>query len=303
MTQPTRRQFFRTALASGAGLAVCAAAAPAIEPVRRNGKPHIRLSIAAYSYRKYLDLKIKPQPPMTLHDLCDLAADMDLDAIEPTAYYFPSTSPEYLAHLKGHCTRLGLDISGTAVGNNFCVAEPQKLREQIEYVKRWVEHCSLLGGKTVRIFAGTAPRGESLEQVRARCVEAIQEACDYAAKFGIYLALENHGGIVTTIDQMLAVVQAVKHDWFGVNWDTANFHSADPYADLTRLAPYAVVVQIKTEVHRTGKKKEDADLKRLLDILRGVDYRGYVALEYEADEEPKTAIPRHVAVLRQLVRG
>ena len=54
---------------------------------------------------------------MTLDDFCELAAGMDLDAIEPTAYYFPGTSPEYLAQLKGHCTRLGLDISGTAIGN------------------------------------------------------------------------------------------------------------------------------------------------------------------------------------------
>jgi hydroxypyruvate isomerase len=86
-----------------------------------------------------------------------------------------------------------------------------------------------------------------------------------------------------------------------VNWDTGNFRSPDPYEDLTRLAPYAVTVQIKTEIHRTGKKKEEADLKRLIDILRGADYRGYVALEYEADEEPKTAIPRHMETLKKLM--
>src|SRR5207247_10757773 len=123
---------------------------------------------------------------------------------------------------------------------------------------------------------------------------------DHAGKYGIYLALENHGGIVTTIDQMLTVVRAVKHDWFGVNFDTGNFHSADPYADLTQLAPYAVTVQIKTEIQR-GKLKEDADLKRLTDILRSAGYRGYVALEYEAAEEPKSAIPRHIETLKKLM--
>ena len=66
---------------------------------------------------------------------------------------------------------------------------------------------------------------------------AIQEACDYAAKYGIFLALENHGGITATIDQMLTIVKAVKHDWFGVNLDTGNFHTADPYADLAKIAP------------------------------------------------------------------
>jgi sugar phosphate isomerase/epimerase len=301
MTASTRRQFLQSALAASSGLAFAAPGARAIEPIRRHGKAHIRLSIAAYSYRKYLDLKIKPRPPMALDGFVEAAAAMGLDAVEPTAYYFPETTPEYLAHLKGLCTRLGLDVSGTAVGNNFCNPDPAKLREQIASVKRWVEHTSRLGGKTIRIFAGSVANGDTEEQARARCIEAIQEACDHAGKYGIYLALENHGGIVTTIEQMLDVVRAVKHEWFGVNWDTGNFRSVDPYADLTRLAPYAVTVQIKTEIHRKGMPKEDADLKRLIDILRSADYRGYVALEYEAEEEPKKAVPRAIEALKRLM--
>jgi sugar phosphate isomerase/epimerase len=294
----TRRQFLHSAVAAGTGLALASVPSPAIEPIRRTGKSHIRLSIAGYSYRKYLDLK---KPSMTYDDFVDLAAEMNLDAVEFTAYYFPETTPEYLARLKGRCSRLGLDVSGTAVGNNFCVSDPAKLKEQITSVKQWTERSAALGAKTMRIFAGPLEKGDSEEKARARCVEAIQEACDHAAKFGVILALENHGGIVNTIDQMLTLVKAVKHDWFGVNWDTGNFHSDDPYADLEKLAPYAVTVQIKTEIKRAGKNAEEADLKRKIDILRSVGYRGYVALEYEAAEEPKTAIPRHVETLKKLM--
>ncbi len=296
----TRRQFLRSTLAAGSGL-VLAASAPAIEPIRRTGSSHLRLSIAAYSYRNYLGLKIKPKPPMTLEDLVDLAAGMNLDAVEFTAYYFADTSPAYLAGLKGKCSRLGLDVSGTAVGNNFCTSDPKKLKEQVASVKEWTERSSLLGAKTMRIFAGGVDKGDTEDKARARCVAAIQEACDHAAKYGVILALENHGGIVSTVDQMLRLVQEVKHDWFGVNWDSGNFHGADPYADLAKLAPYAVTAQIKTEIQRAGMKKEDADLKRLVDTLRAVGYRGYVALEYEAAEDPKTAIPRHVETLKKLM--
>jgi sugar phosphate isomerase/epimerase len=292
----SRRRF----LQAGAAALVAAGAAPAIEPVRRTGKPQMRLSLAAYSYRKYLDLKLKPRP-MTLEDFVDVAAEMGLDAVEPTAYYFDDTSPAYLSRLKARCTRLGLDVSGTAVGNNFCVAEADKLKAQVDSVKQWVERASILGCKTIRIFAGTVPKGEAEEKARARCVAAIEEACDHAAKYGVYLALENHGGITATADQILAIVKAVKHDFFGVNLDTGNFHTSDPYADLARLAPYAVTAQVKTEIQRAGKPKEEADLGKLIDILRAVNYRGYVALEYEAAEEPKTAIPRHIAALRKLL--
>jgi sugar phosphate isomerase/epimerase len=301
MTSPTRRHFLHCALATGAGLTLAPGRAAAIEPVRRTGKSHLRLSIAAYSFNGDLNLKRKPQPVMTLDDFVDFAAAQNIDAVELTAYYFPRTTPDYLAHLKGKCSRLGLDVSGTAVGNNFCVTGDKQLKKQIADVKQWVEHSSRLGAKTIRIFAGNVEKGDTEQKARRRCVAAIEEACDYAGKYGIYLALENHGGITRTIDQILEVVKAVKHPWFGVNWDTGNFVSPDPYADLARLAPYAVTVQIKTEIQRTGRPKEDADLKRLTDILRSVGYRGYIALEYEAREEPRTAIPRHLETLKRLM--
>jgi sugar phosphate isomerase/epimerase len=303
MTTATRRQFLHTALTAGAGLALGSGAGRAIEPVPRNGKPHLKLSVAAYSYRQFLDLKRQGREgSMTLDDFIDAGAGMELDAVEFTQYYFPQTSPEYLAHLKGRCTRLGLDVSGTAVGNNFCVADPAKLREQIDSVKKWTEYTARLGGKTMRIFAGNVAKGDSAEKARARCIEAIEEACAHAARYGVYLALENHGGITATLEQILLLVKGVKSEWFGVNLDTGNFHTPDPYSDLEKLAPYAVTVQIKTEIHRAGMKKEDADLKRMIDILRSVDYRGYVALEYEAAEDPKVAVPRAIEVLKKLVR-
>jgi sugar phosphate isomerase/epimerase len=205
-----------------------------------------------------------------------------------------------MAKLKMRCSRLGLDISGTAVGNDFCHPEADKLKAQLKYVKEWTERASILGAKTVRIFAGTLKKNDTEQQAISRCVAAIEEACEHAAKYGIYLALENHGGIVATAEQMLAIVKAVKHDHFGVNLDTANFHTEDPYADLAKIAPYAVTVQIKTDIHPKGKKTEDADLKKLLGILRDANYRGYVALEYEAKEDPKTAVPKAIKALQKL---
>ena len=240
---------------------------------------------------------------MDLDGFIEKCAALEVDAVELTAYYFAKTSPEYLAHLKGHCTRLGLDVSGTAVGNNFCFTDADKLKQQIESVKKWAEHTARLGGKTMRIFAGPLAKGDTEEQARKRCVEAIQECCDHAAKLGVFLALENHGGIVATAEQLLAIVTAVKHDWFGVNLDTGNFRTPDPYADMAKVAPYAVVVQTKTEVHRAGGPKEAADLKRVMDILRSAHFRGYVALEYEAAEDPMTGVPRALKELRPLMDG
>ncbi|GIW81784.1 MAG: xylose isomerase [Gemmatales bacterium] len=300
MPNETRREFLRSSCAASAAWLVSGTSS-AIEPIQRNSKTPLKISIAAYSYRKYLNLQQKPKPAMDLDDFIELAAEHGFDAVEPTAYYFAKTSPEYLAHLKAKCTRLGLDISGSAVGNNFCHRDTDRLQQQVQYVKNWIEHCARLGGKTLRIFAGSVPKGDTASAAIKRCIAAIEEACDYAAKFGVILALENHGGVTSTAEQMLRIVKGVKHDFFGVNLDSGNFHSADPYAELEQIAPYAVSVQLKTEIQRAGKKKEPADLPRLIKMLRGVGYRGYVVLEYEAAEEPKEAVPRHLATLRKLI--
>ena len=121
----SRRELLQSSAAAMAGIALPTTLS-AIEPIQRVGPSNIRLSLAAYSFRQWLDLKKKT---MTLFDFIDLAATLPLDAVELTSYYFENTAPEYLAALKGRCTRLGLDVSGTTVGNNFCIADADKLKE------------------------------------------------------------------------------------------------------------------------------------------------------------------------------
>ena len=58
---------------------------------------------------------------MTLFDFIDLAAELPLDAVELTSYYWAETTDAYLEKLKAHAAKKKLAISGVPVGNNFCV--------------------------------------------------------------------------------------------------------------------------------------------------------------------------------------
>jgi hypothetical protein len=60
-----------------------------------------------------------------------------------------------------------------------------------------------------------------------------------------------------------------------------------------------VNVQVKSEISRKGQKKELADLKRIVKMLRDVNYQGFVTLEYEAAEDAWTAVPRLLKELGQ----
>jgi sugar phosphate isomerase/epimerase len=295
-----RRRFLAGCAALSAGAAsglLAGGASPlqAAEPVQRNGTPKFKFSLAAYSYRSLLAGK---EAKLTLFDFVDDCAAFGLEGTELTGYYFPAdVTPDYLRKLKQHCFRLGLDVSGTAVGNDFGKADEQARRAQIDALKRWIENSEILGAPVIRIFAGQVPKGVEPAVAHKWMIEGMEECCEHAGRHGVHLALENHGGPTATPDGLLELVHAVKSPWFGVNLDTGNFHTDDPYADLARVAPYSINVQVKAALSRGGVK-EATDYSRIAAILRDAAYRGYVALEYEEAGDVRTECRKHLDALR-----
>lgn len=290
------RRSFLAGLAAAAGGALLNRPAGAMAPVERRGGPQFKLSLAAYSFRDLLTAK---PPKMSLAELIDLCADWRCDGVELTSYYFPpEPTHEFLLGLKRQAFLLGLEVSGTAVGNDFCLPPGPERDKEIAAVKAWADRAAVLGAPVIRIFSGNATGGQSVAEASKLAIEAIEVCCDYAGQRGVFLALENHGGLTAEPAGMLELVKAVKSPWFGVNLDTGNFHGADVYADLAQLAPYAVNVQVKVAVSPAGQAKRPSDLSRLAQILRDSGYRGYVVLEYEEDEDPRQACPRYLEQLR-----
>jgi sugar phosphate isomerase/epimerase len=245
MPDLTRRNFLRSTLAAApfaCGLTLPQSGARAAQPPVRTGKPYMKLSLAAYSFRQYLT-QSWPKPrgeagSLTLDDFIQFCADLNLDGTELTSYYFPAeVTNDYLMHIKDLTFRLGLDISGTAIGNNFCVPDGPDREFELQMTRQWIDFAATMGAPVIRIFAGSIPSGDTESAALDRCVAGINESLKYATEKGVVLALENHGGITSTPDQLLAIVERIDDSpWFGVNFDSGNFHTDDPYADLARIA-------------------------------------------------------------------
>lgn len=291
-----RRRFLHRAAATGLALGV-PAALPGLEPLARAvSRPSLNLSLAAYSYRQLLS---GPAPAMDMHGFLETCAGLGLSACEPTSYYFPpEAGRDYFLDFRRRAFLLGLDISGTAIRNTFTLPPGPEREQQLSWTRQWVDHAAIIGAPCIRIFAGDQPKDASLAQALGWCVDCLRLACDYAATRGIFLALENHGGVVAEAGPMLEIVRQVESPWFGVNLDTGNFRTADPYADLARLAPYAVNVQVKHEMRPAGRPAEPADFPRLARLLAQAGYRGYVVLEYEGPGDPREEVPHWLERLR-----
>ena len=288
----------RNALTTG----IIAAAAGTVSPLAQSGTKsnapkNMHVSLAAYSMRAAMQ-----DGSMNLFSFIDWCAEMNLAGTELTSYYFKEGfGKSYLKDLKRRAFNNGVIVSGTAIRNNFCMAKGQEKQKEIDHVKKWIDYSAEFFAPHIRIFAGTLPDGVEKKTGIQWVADGIIECLDYAAERGIFLGLENHGGITARAADHLAICDAVgSHPWFGVNLDTGNYRT-NPYKELAMAAPRAVNVQVKVEVFKEDQKtKQLADLSRFRDILVDAGYKGWVALEYEAAGDPREEIPMYVRKLKEL---
>jgi sugar phosphate isomerase/epimerase len=282
----------------------------AMEPLVRKGPPRLIPGLAAYSFRQFfkgeLQKRTNPEPTehaITMIDFIDYCAANGCAGAELTGYFFPKElTDDVLLEIRRHAFLAGVAISGTAIGNTFALPKGEARDKEIALAKTWIDRAALLGAPHIRVFAGAAPKGMDAAESRTLCIEAMEECCDYAGKKGVFLGIENHGGIVAEPAGLLDIVKAVKSPWFGINLDSGNFHTEDPYADLALCAPYAVNVQVKVEIRKRDQKEaEPTDYARVIKILRDANYQGFVTLEYEAKEDAWTAVPRELKKMRDAI--
>ena len=302
-----RRHFLTTSLG-----ALSVSTLPAIEPINRPGKSRMMLGVAAYSFREYFqwsrDKEQKPKSdrkPWSILDFVDWCGDNNVPGAEVTSYFFPPNCDEaFLLELRRRAYLRGVQLCGTAVGNTYVLPKGPKLDEQIAYTKKWIDNAAIMGCSHIRVFAGAKPKEMSDEDAVKICTETYQHCLDYAATKGVFLGLENHGGIVAEPDNLITMIKAANSPWAGINLDSGNFHTEDPYADLAKIAPYAVNVQLKMEISRKGAKKgegEPSDVKRVLQIMRDANYQGWFTLEYEKTDDPFIEVPKILDMLRPLL--
>ena len=220
-----RRDFIRSTVAAASlgGLlaaeqnAVRAASAPvpgaSLVKDRVDGSS-LQLSLAAYSFRRELSGK---KPTMTLEGFVDYCAEQELQATELTEYYFRDKSPGYICALRRRAYVNGLAISGSPLGNDFCHPPGPARDKQIAHVKSWIDVVSLLGSQTIRVFAGKAKKGSSEAEAVKLAIAGLKEVSEYAGKKGVLLAIENHGGITSTADQLLALRHISEKDSAALN--------------------------------------------------------------------------------------
>lgn len=256
-------------------------------------KPAVKLktSLNAYSFNEPLSKKT-----MTVFDLLEYCSKIGFEAADITAYYFPGypevPSDEYLYEVKRRAFRLGLEISGTGVRNNFTSIDPEVRKKSVILVKKWIDASEKMGIPVVRIFGGEPlPEGHTREEVTQYMLEDIRECVAYGKQHGVIVAIQNHSDFILNATQAIEIIKSINSEWFGLILDVGSFKSGDPYEQIATCIPYAVSWQIKENLYVDGIETK-TDLNRVMQLIKDSGYKGYIPIETLGKGEPKQKVER-----------
>ena len=279
------------------------AADDALKTSRQAAK--IKLSVNAWSYYVQLNRHLKGESGgMSLFDMLEECARLEVDAVDPTGYFFPGypnvPDSKFINAFKRRAFQLGLELSGTGIRNDFATADKAKREADVELAKRWIEAAAEMGAPVLRVFAGQQPKDHSWDDAAGWMAESLAKCAEHGEKHGVMVGVQNHGDMLKSADEVMKLLGMVKSDWLGTIVDTGFFLTPDPYADIAKVVPYAVNWQVKELLsNRQGPK---IDMTRLVQIIRQSNYRGYVPIE-TLPVQGKEAEYDAIARVRELVNA
>ena len=272
---------------------------------------HNPIGVSSYSFWQFNG----PKEKFPMSYCIEEAARMGFDGIEFLLVQMSSEDHNHLQDLKRRALHAGIDIFGFSTHQGFVSPDPAIRKENIDKTIHQLELAYKLGIPTMRLNTGRWRTIEDFDDFMAKqgiepplegytdeeafkwVIDAISECIPTAEKCGVVMGLENHWGLGRTSKGVIRIVDAIDSPWLRMTADTGNFLE-DQYNQFEDMASEAVLVQAKTYYGGGKWYTLDIDYARIGDIMRSVDYRGYVSLEFEGKEDPKTAIPKSLSLLK-----
>ncbi|RXK49714.1 sugar phosphate isomerase/epimerase family protein [Aquirufa rosea] len=302
-----RRDFLQSSL-----LTCLAAGVPSIQEkiAAPQLQPKIKLSVSSYSYWHFKGDKFP------IEKVIDDAAALGLEGIDVLHRQMESEDNAYLQKLKKHAFVNGIAMTCLSIHQGFVTPDKEELKKHVDHTIHCIELAYKMGIPCLRLNTGRWNTIKSFDDLMKNrgiepilpgyteddgykwCVDGIQQCLAKAEECGVLLALENHWGLGSTPEGMLRIHDTVNSPWLGLLMDTGNFLE-DPYDKLEKIAPKASFVQAKTYYGGGEWYSLELDYKRIINILKKVNYHGYVSIEFEGKENAYSGVRKSVELLRK----
>jgi len=269
------------------------------------------IAVSTYSFWRF-----KEGLKLPIETCIDETARMGFDGVDLLLIQMESEDNAYLQKLKRHALINGLDLCCMSTHQGYVYPDKDKRQQNIDLTIKQIEIAYRLGVPIVRINTGRWGTTKSFDDLMANrgiepilpgyteedgfkwVIDSLEKCLPKAEECGVLLGLENHWGLARTPEGLLRIVNAIDSPWLQILLDTGNFLE-DPYDKLEQCAPQTVFMQAKTYYGGGLWYSLDLDYPRIAGIMRKHNFRGYVSLEFEGNEDYKTALPKSLALLRK----
>jgi sugar phosphate isomerase/epimerase len=294
----TRRSFLKTAAALGA----ISLAPPLVSRAAAAKKEPFKIGLAQWSLNKRF-LKRAGAEPLDNLEFAKIARSVGIDGIEYVNQMFKDKARDqaYLGEMKQRAAGEGVKsllIMCDGEGNLGAPQEPQRARTVENHLK-WLDAAQFLGCHSIRVNAASDGKLSWDEQAKL-AADGLHRLCVEGDKRGLWVVVENHGGLSSNGKWLTQVMKLADHKRVGILPDFGNFYTNrqtgemyNPYQGLREFMPWVKEsVSAKAYDWDTGAGKfytEDRrersemtlDFERLLRIVTGAGFHGYVSIEYE----------------------
>jgi sugar phosphate isomerase/epimerase len=221
--------------------------------------------------------------------------DYNISVVEYVNQFFKDKAEDtaYLNQLLQRCKDNGVKNHLIMIDGEGGLADVDAAKRQkaVENHYKWVGAAKHLGCQTIRVNAqGSGSRTD----VQSAGVEGLGKLGEYAAKEGINIIVENHGGYSSDGEWLSGLMKKVDKKNVGTLPDFGNFcirrsadgcaESYDRYKGTKELMPYAKGVSAKTYDFDAEGNCIETDYVKMMNILKDAGFSGYVGIEYEGDK-------------------
>lgn len=294
----SRRRF----LSLAATTAAAAISRPALAAAK---EPPFKISLAEWSLNKGIFGKEGAERHEHL-DFCKIARSLGIDGVEYVNQMFfdKAADAAYLAEMKSR--QDGEGVKGLLImcdrEGNLGDPDDAKRAKTIENHLKWLDAAATLGCHSIRVNAASDPKLSWDEQMKL-AADGLHRLCEEGDKRGLFVVVENHGGLSSNGLWLTGVMKLADHARVGILPDFGNFYTDrnkgelyNPYKGLREFMPWVKkAVSAKAYNWDTGAGKfytEDPregremtlDFQRLIDIVVKAGYNGYIGIEYEGDK-------------------
>jgi sugar phosphate isomerase/epimerase len=190
-----------------------------------------------------------------------------------------------------------------------CHRELITYEQGVKDIAQALEWCHAAGVPVVLTGEGRLPPDMSVEQALDILKGRLEGLAEVAEKNQVYLALEDHGSISLTPDGLSRIINLVKNDWVGVNFDTANIHRGDyvgtdrggyewKLGAKTSYSEIELLNKVVSKVRHTHIKdvigrdavvlgEGEVDILGCLKVLKEAGYTGVLSYETEGMQDPE----------------